>query len=141
MNHLLARGISIQNGKILLAHYVKKEYWFLPGGHIEPGEAGATALVRECKEEMDIDISSCTYVTTFEHAYEDKEEIQHEITLLYTFETSVDEIHSHIDHLAFKWVPEEEFGTIKFLPKALKENIQKLMEGTKMPSFVSTLEK
>ncbi len=45
MTHLLSRGIAVREGKILLAYYIEKDYWFLPGGHIEPGESGALSLL------------------------------------------------------------------------------------------------
>ena len=141
MTHLLSRGITAREGKILLAYYIEKGYWFLPGGHIEPGESGARALIRECQEEMNINISSPTALTTFEHAYEDKEEIQHEITIIYKFDVALEEnVDSQIPHLTFDWVSEEKFAEIKFLPKALKEPMQGYLSGETMPQFVSTLE-
>ncbi len=131
----------MREGKILLAHYVEKGYWFLPGGHIELGESGARALIRECQEEINITISSPTLLSTFEHAYEDKGEIQHEITLIYAFEAVLEEsVGSQIPHLAFEWVTEEKFAEMKFLPKALKESIQRYISGEPMPQFVSTLD-
>lgn len=131
----------MRGGKILLANYVEKGYWFLPGGHIELGESGASALVRECKEEMSIDVSNPKLLTTFEHAYEDKGEIQHEITLIYKYEAQAQEtIESQIPHLAFEWITEDRFDEIKFLPKALKDVVRAYMDGEPMPQFASTLQ-
>ncbi len=90
---------------------------------------------------MNINISSPTALTTFEHAYEDKEEIQHEITIIYKFDVALEEnVDSQIPHLTFDWVSEEKFAEIKFLPKALKEPMQGYLSGETMPQFVSTLE-
>ena len=44
---LIARGIIINDGKILLCDNLKKGYYFLPGGQIEEGEDIETALKRE----------------------------------------------------------------------------------------------
>ena len=131
----------MENGKILLAHYVEKGYWFLPGGHIELGESGAAALVRECKEEMDIDVSNPELLTTFEHAYEDGGEIQHEITLIYRYEAPKQEtIESQVPHLEFEWVNKDQYAQTKLLPSALKDPIRACKDGEPMPQFVSTLQ-
>ncbi len=47
--------------------------WEFPGGKVQPHEAPETALVRELKEELDLDITeSCLAPLTFaSHAYED----------------------------------------------------------------------
>lgn len=48
--------------RILLCHRSPERRWYpnvwdLPGGHVEPGELPAAALVREIREELGIDIA------------------------------------------------------------------------------------
>lgn len=48
-----------KDGKILLAkrnHEPFKDYWCIPGGHIEFGEDPENAVIREVKEEVGLDI-------------------------------------------------------------------------------------
>ena len=48
-----ASAIIIKNNKMLLIHRKKngEEYWVFPGGGIEEGETGESAVIREIKEE------------------------------------------------------------------------------------------
>jgi len=52
------RTIIIKDNKIILLKRVKpnETYWVFPGGGIEIGETKETALVREIKEELGLDI-------------------------------------------------------------------------------------
>lgn len=54
------RAVIIQGESILLIHRIKadKEYWVFPGGGVEDyDDSLKTALVRECKEELGIEVS------------------------------------------------------------------------------------
>ena len=44
-------------------------YYEFPGGKIEINETKEEALIREIKEELNIDISIDSYITTIEHDY------------------------------------------------------------------------
>ena len=49
-----------QDTKILLFYrtdgYFKDGWWVLPAGHVEEGETVTEAVIRECKEELDIEV-------------------------------------------------------------------------------------
>lgn len=49
-------GIIIQNAKVLMCRSHGKELYYLPGGKLEPGETEIDAIIRECKEEINIDL-------------------------------------------------------------------------------------
>jgi ADP-ribose pyrophosphatase YjhB (NUDIX family) len=55
-----AQALIIENGNILLAKHhdltIDKIYWCLPGGGVEAGESPEEAVVRELKEETNLDI-------------------------------------------------------------------------------------
>ena len=50
-------GITFVDKKILLITHIKgKEYWVIPGGRCEFGEAATDTIVREYKEELNLNI-------------------------------------------------------------------------------------
>lgn len=52
-----ASGIIIVDRKVLVERSKGKEYFIHPGGKIEPGETAKQAVIRELKEEFQIDVS------------------------------------------------------------------------------------
>ena len=70
----VAVGIVLRDdGRVLLGQRPAgkpwPEWWELPGGKIEPGETVREALVRELKEELDIDVTAATPWVTYVHEY------------------------------------------------------------------------
>jgi ADP-ribose pyrophosphatase YjhB (NUDIX family) len=58
-NTVRVRALIIHNGHILLIRRVKKgkQFYTFPGGHLEEGETDLGGLVREAKEETNLDVS------------------------------------------------------------------------------------
>jgi 8-oxo-dGTP diphosphatase len=79
MNIVLVSAVALidKDARILLARRPAGKsmagLWEFPGGKVESGEKPETALIRELKEELDIDVTeSCLAPLTFaSHAYED----------------------------------------------------------------------
>jgi len=51
-----ASGIILKDRRVLVERSAGKEFFIHPGGKIEPGETTAQALIRELKEELQIDV-------------------------------------------------------------------------------------
>jgi 8-oxo-dGTP diphosphatase len=76
---LLVSAVALidADGRVLLAQRPEGKslagLWEFPGGKVEPGETPEAALIRELKEELDIDTwASCLAPLTFaSHSYED----------------------------------------------------------------------
>ncbi|MGA9524849.1 MAG: (deoxy)nucleoside triphosphate pyrophosphohydrolase [Myxococcaceae bacterium] len=45
--------------------------WEFPGGKVDPGETDATALARECREELDVDLEVGRHLWETKHTYPD----------------------------------------------------------------------
>ena len=79
MKILLVSAVALidPDGRVLLAQRPEGKslagLWEFPGGKVEPFETPEAALIRELKEELDIDTwSSCLAPLTFaSHTYED----------------------------------------------------------------------
>lgn len=79
MKIILVSAVALvdSDGRVLLAQRPEGKslagLWEFPGGKVEAGETPETALIRELKEELDIDTwTSCLAPLTFaSHAYPD----------------------------------------------------------------------
>ena len=83
MVETIARGVCIQNGKVLLCKAKGGKSTYLPGGHIEFGETGAAALVREIKEELGVNSSCNEFLTIVENSFLQHGRHHAEINLVY----------------------------------------------------------
>lgn len=57
----IAVAILVRGGRVLLAHRHPARQWYpdcwdMVGGHVEPGESPEAAVVRECREELGVQI-------------------------------------------------------------------------------------
>ena len=69
-------AIIFEGDSIILIKRVTRErtYWVFPGGEIDPGETKEEAMMRECKEELGIDIRIVKPFTEISHTVYGKEQ-------------------------------------------------------------------
>jgi len=80
---VIARGVCVQDGKILLCRAKGGATTYLPGGHVEFGETGRQALVREVKEELGVDAETGAFLGVVENAFQQHGKPHAEINLVY----------------------------------------------------------
>ncbi len=137
---VLARGVSIQEKKILLAYFRKEDYFFLPGGHVESGESVLLALEREIDEEINIKAQAHNVLSVFEHSWNDNGRLVHELNFLINFSCPQDtKPISQVGHLDFVWLDAHEFKGVRFLPEELRPSIESLLAGKDISFFQSSL--
>ena len=115
------------NGKFMIcqrpAHKARALLWEFVGGKVEPGETKEQALIRECKEELDITLEVGDVFTEAVHEYPD-------ITIRLTaFNAKISEgVPKLIEHNDLKWITPDEISQYEFCPadvEILKEIFNK----------------
>ena len=79
----IARGVCVVDGNILLCRAKGGTTTYLPGGHIEFGETGRQALVREIKEELGLESSTGAFLGVVENSFLQHGKPHAEINLVY----------------------------------------------------------
>lgn len=93
------------------AHKARGLLWEFVGGKTEPGESLETALVRECREELDVTVSVGDIFTQVIHEYPD---ILIRLTL---FHCTIPEGEPKLlEHNDLKWILPEEIPNFDFCP-------------------------
>lgn len=98
------------------------DMWEFPGGKVEYSETKEEALIREIKEELELDINEIDYLTTVEYDYPNFHLIMHCYTCKISGGTL--SLHAHNDA---KWVTLDQLDNQKWVPadvdvvKAIKD--------------------
>ena len=122
----IARGVCVKDGKVLLCRAKGGKSTYLPGGHIEFGETGREALVREVKEELGVESSTGAFLGVVENAFLQHGKPHAEINLVYELKIDVADVKSQEDWIEFEWRPLDNLGDL------LPEVFRKLSSNTSM---------
>ena len=122
----IARGVCVKDGKVLLCHPKDRSYAYLPGGHIEFGETGREALVREMKEETGLDATAGDLLGVVESQFVQKGERHCEINLIYKMSlvsglSSSSPLSALEDWICFDWADCDKIDSVNLLPLEMKE--------------------
>ena len=136
-------GILIENERILLIEHSKndKKYWLVPGGGVDWGESTAESLIREYKEETNLDIEVESFLFLSETIAPDKE--KHVINLYFKVkrkDTSKEDLKLGNEEMLtdLKFFEKEEIKNIKLYPN-IKEQIIKLLNKEEIVPYLGLL--
>lgn len=93
------------------AHKARGLLWEFVGGKVEPGETKEDALIRECREELDITVCVGSVFMDVIHSYPD---IQVHLTLFNAVIT--DGKPKMLEHNDLQWITVEEIDKYTFCP-------------------------
>ena len=111
----VAAALIWENGRFMIcqrpAHKARGLLWEFVGGKLEPGETAAEALVRECREELDVTVSPADVFMDVVHEYPD---LTVHLTL---FNASIVVGRPRmLEHNDIRWILPQEIGLYDFCP-------------------------
>ena len=110
----VAAAIIVKDNKVFATQRGYGEFkdgWEFPGGKLEPGESAREALIREIREELDVDIRVGRLLETVEYDYPEFHLTMHCFICELLSEDIV--LKEHEDA---RWLKEEELDTVDWLP-------------------------
>jgi len=132
--HLIARAFLTYSEEVVLCRVKGKDWFFLPGGHVENGESSMSALLRELNEEIG---PNDYYVSSFIGVCENifflnENTLQHEVNMIFKVDLGAGfEVANLEEDIEFVMVKKQELKNIKMLPGSLKEGILEWKETGK----------
>lgn len=128
----------VLNGESVLFMYRNKngrEFYVIPGGHMQEGEKAEETLAREIMEEASIKVKNVKL------AFEFKDYVKENFDYYYlcelesgTLQLGGEEVQKNSPENVYelKWIPFNEIAELNILPKAAKEWIQETLVEKKM---------
>ena len=141
-------GVAIFEDKLLVHRSIKDDFWSMPGGRCEFLEKSKDTLIREMKEEIDVDIIVKRPLYFVENFFHFEEKDFHELSIFYlmefptnlkwifendTFKGKEQEVKIENDvydgaglDLIFKWVNIDEIENLRLYPLFLRKSLKNI---------------
>jgi 8-oxo-dGTP diphosphatase len=129
---LIARGVCVASGHVLVAESVEGGFAYLPGGHVEFGERAAAALAREMMEESGIAVAVGRLMLVHEHRFDSGRE-HHEMNLVFHVEHGRSHRHpwpSLEPTVRFTWHPLEHLVGLDLRPRTVRDWLLRRLAST-----------
>jgi 8-oxo-dGTP diphosphatase len=139
---VLARGVMVRKGRILLCRNRETGNVYLPGGHIEHGESGKTALGREIAEELGFPAKIGRFLGAAEHTFVHRGRRTCEVN--FVFEMSVrglragSKVRSREKKLEFLWVPMSKLSRSALEPRVLRACLARWLNNRSAANWASS---
>ncbi len=139
---LIARGVCIRDGQLLLCRGRGARLSYLPGGHIEFRETARRALARELREELGRTARVGRFLGCVEHAFKQRGRWHAEVNVVFAValpgldprQTPV----SQEEWIAFEWFPLERLAQSRLEPAVLRRYIPLWLASADNARYAST---
>ena len=112
---VVAAAVVIRDGRVLLTRRLDDQhlpgFWEFPGGKVESGESPEEAVVRECREEIGVELEVERILEVTHHQYPSKE-----VLLLFYLCSLVSGEVQHIEVADHAWVRPDELDEYPLPP-------------------------
>jgi 8-oxo-dGTP diphosphatase len=130
---LIVRAVITEGSRLLLAQPTGETWYFLPGGHVEPGEPATSALRRELEEELGVTgvhVGGVLAIT--ETRYADNHGEHHEVNLVYRVAINDAIDGSREAHLGFRWTELSELDGVEMRPSPTADLLRTGLDGPQL---------
>lgn len=133
-------GLAFRHGHVLVHRAVHELFWTFPGGRAEIGETSAETLVREMREELDVEAKVGPLLWSVENFFHFEKRDYHELGYYYRMDLPESFafaergiIHRIVDgenEIEFRWVraDRETLASLPIQPAFIAERIEALPE-------------
>jgi len=136
---VLARGVQVQDDRILLCRSLTQGHLYLPGGHVESGESIREALEREIEEELGAEVEVGPFLGLLEYSFHDGREKHAELSVLFAIR-GVGALRSREREIEFVWQRLSELNSLPLLPEPLVELLPRWLDDPRAERFASRLD-
>ncbi len=131
---ILARGVCVKRGRLLLCHTQGADNTYLPGGHVEFGEPARSSLAREIQEELGLTARIGRFLGAAEHVFAQKGEPHAEINLVFAMSVAgvrADRAPRSCEkHIDFLWADMTDLDAARLEPALLRRMLPAWLDNS-----------
>lgn len=139
-NHRVA-AVIVNDNKILAQKNLKDNSYYLVGGRVSFGESTEEALIREVKEELEIDVKTYKPIWVNECFFTDNGTVFHEIGMYYLVDLSNTDFYHYETVFStdegcktnvYEWLDIDNIKNVVLYPMFIKDEIKNIDDEIKL---------